>query len=82
MRNREQSRGNKNIVGARIEHIRKEKGMKQRDLLIKLEILGVDLDASGLSKIEGQHRAVCDRELLALADALEVPVAFLLGRQE
>lgn len=81
MRIREQTRGDKNIIGLRIEQLRKQKNMKQRDLLIKLEILGMDIDASGLSKIEGQHRSVCDKELLAIADALEVPVSYLLGRQ-
>jgi transcriptional regulator with XRE-family HTH domain len=79
MRTRQQSLGDKNLIGARVEQLRRDKGLKQRDLLIKLEILGIDLDASGLSKIEGQHRSVSDFELVAISQALDVPVSYLLG---
>ena len=41
---------------------------------------GVDMNASGLSKLEGQIRYVTDVELVALADILEVSVDYLLGR--
>ena len=47
---------------------RKAIGMKQKDLLTQLQIRGVDLNASGLSKLEGQIRSVCDTELIALSD--------------
>ena len=42
----------------------------------------VDMNASGLSKLEGQIRFVTDVELVALADILEVSVDYLLGRDE
>ena len=42
---------------------------------------GVDMNASGLSKLEGQIRFVTDVELVALADILEVSVDYLLGRE-
>ena len=53
--------------------------MKQKDLLTQLQIRGVDLNASGLSKLEGQVRSVCDTELIALAEVLGVSVNWLLG---
>lgn len=79
MRIRKQPAGDRNICGARVEQKRKEIGMKQKDLLTQLQIRGVDLNASGLSKLEGQLRSVCDTELIALAEVLNVSVNWLLG---
>ena len=53
MRIRKQALGERNIVGAKIEARRTEINMKQKDLLTQLQIKGVDLNASGLSKMEG-----------------------------
>lgn len=82
MRTRMQETGNRNICGVRIEKKRRETGMKQKDLLTKLQIRGIDLTASGLSKIEGQLRSVNDAELVAIADALDVSVLWLLGLEK
>ncbi len=80
MRVRKQTLGNRNIVGSRVEEIRKRKGIKQKELLAQLQVRGVDMNASGLSKLEGQIRYVTDIELLALADILEVSLDYLVGR--
>ena len=82
MRIRKQSLGDRNIVGARIEQRRKVIGLKQKDLLTQLQINGVDLNASGLSKLEGQLRYVTDFELKALSEVLNISVAELLGIEE
>ena len=79
MRIRKQPMGDRNICGAKVEERRKEIGMKQKDLLTQLQIRGVDLNSSGLSKLEGQIRSVCDTELVALAEVLGVSVNWLLG---
>ena len=79
MRTRQQAPGDRNIVGARVEQRRRELQMKQKDLLTRLQISGVDLNASGLSKLEGQYRLVTDMELKYLSLALEVKVDWLLG---
>ena len=78
MRTRKQELGDKNIVGARVEQQRKTIGMKQKDLLVQLQIRGVDLNSSGLSKLEGQLRGVADYELKAIAEVLGVSVNWLL----
>ena len=80
MRLRKQELGDRNLVGNRVELVRKQKGMKQKELLAQLQVNGVDMNASGLSKLEGQIRFVTDVELVALADILEVSVDYLLGR--
>ncbi|MBR5233716.1 MAG: XRE family transcriptional regulator [Clostridia bacterium] len=79
MRVRKQELGNRNIAGARVEQRRKAIGMKQKDLLTQLQVRGVDLNASGLSKLEGQIRSINDYELIALSDVLGVSVNWLLG---
>lgn len=82
MRLRGQPLGVKNLVGARVELARKSLGMKQKELLAQLQVRGVDLNASGLSKLEGQIRFVTDIELLALSDILNVSVMWLLTGDE
>lgn len=81
MRLRKKELGNRNIVGARVEQARKSQGMKQKELLAQLQVNGINMNASGLSKLEGQIRCVTDRELAALADILNVSVDWLLGRK-
>ena len=82
MRIRKQALGDRNIVGAKIEARRKEINMKQKDLLTQLQIKGIDLNASGLSKMEGQLRFVTDFEVKAIAEVLGISVAELLGVDE
>ena len=80
MRIRKQPLGERNIIGAKVEAIRKESGMKQKNLLAQLQVRGIDMNASGLSKLEGQIRHVTDIELCALADIFNVSTDSLLGR--
>lgn len=82
MRLRTQPLGTKNLVGARVESARKSQGMKQKELLAQLQVRGVDLNASGLSKLEGQIRHVTDFELLALSGILNVSIEWLLTGKE
>lgn len=82
MRVRKQALGDRNIAGERVEQRRKSIGMKQKDLLTQLQVRGVDLNASGLSKLEGQLRSINDYELVALAEVLGVSVNWLLGLEK
>ncbi len=79
MRIRKQPFGEKNICGKLVEERRKQLGMKQKDLLTQLQIRGVDINSSSLSKLEGQVRSVYDTELVALSEVLGVSVDYLLG---
>ncbi len=79
MRTRKQALGDMNIIGEKVEKQRKAIGMKQKDLLAQLQVSGIDLNSSGLSKLEGQLRGVTDYELKAIAQALDVSVDWLLG---
>ncbi len=78
MRTRKAPIGNKNIAGQNIERIRLEKGLKQKYIIEKMRIRGINLSISTYSKIEGQLRLLCDYELAAIAEILDVPVSSLL----
>jgi len=67
-------------VGARVRQARKAAKplITQTDLVARLQLLDISIDQSGLSKIEGGQRPVSDIEVVALAKALKVSVAWLL----
>ena len=70
----------KNLAGARVRQARKSARppVTQKDLVARLQVLGMTIDQSGVSKIESGQRPVFDTEVVALAKALKVPVAWLL----
>lgn len=74
----------RNIVGERVRQARKnaKPPITQLDLVARLQVLGMKIDQSGLSKIEGGNRPVCDYEVMALAKALKVEVGWLLGESK
>lgn len=74
--------GSKNLVGARVTEARQMRGMKQVELLARLQTSGIDISIPALSLLEGQKRPVTDIELAALSDVLGVSVDWLLGRTE
>ena len=68
------------MIGARVTEARQAQGMKQIELLTKLQLAGIDISSPALSLLEGQKRPVSDIELNALASILNVSVDWLLGR--
>lgn len=74
--------GSRNIVGAKVERIRKEKHIKQKDLVAILQSKGMDICDTSMSRLEGQNRLVQDFEIPILAEALGVTVEWLLGQEE
>lgn len=74
--------GNKNICGANIERIRKAQGMKQATLVSKMQLMGVDINPSSLSKLEGQTRSATDIEIKAIAAILGVTMEELMKDNE
>lgn len=81
MKTRKLSLGDRNIVGARVTQARLRLGMKQVELLAKLQVEGIAISVPALSLLEGQKRPVSDRELDALAKILNVSADWLLGRE-
>ena len=70
--------GTKNIVGSKVVAIREERGIKQKDFLAQLQVLGLDISPTSLSRLEGQYRLVQDFEVVALSKALNVDYNTLL----
>ena len=70
----------KNIIGSRVAQARKASNpvITQKDLVARLEVLGIKIDQASISKLEGGKRPVSDIEVVALAKALKVPVEQLL----
>ena len=63
-----------NIVGDMIKHYRKERKMSQRQLSVKLELMGVYVCRGSISRIEDGSRTVTDIELYAISKALNVTI--------
>ena len=70
----------KNIAGRNVKlaRLRRKPGMSQLALSDKLALLGVQIDLSGIARIETGIRRVYDFELPALAKALRESVNGLL----
>lgn len=56
MKTRKKDYGNANIVGKNIERLRKEKGIKQKDFIAQIQVMGCDINSTSYSKLEGQVR--------------------------
>ena len=72
MKIRKQIYGDKNIVGKNIERIRKDRGIKQKDFIAQMQIMGYDINPTSYSKLEGQLRSASDKEIFVIAKILEV----------
>ena len=82
MKPRKAKYGTKNICGANIERIRKHQGMKQTTLISRMQLKGVDINPSSLSKLEGQIRIASDIELKAISEILGTTMEELVATQD
>jgi ribosome-binding protein aMBF1 (putative translation factor) len=71
----------RNVVGSRVREARRKcnPAVSQDDLAGRLAAKGILLDRSAVSRIENQTRYVMDYEAKAIARALKVTVAWLMG---
>ena len=72
MKTRKKHYGNCNIIGKKAETLRKEKGIKQKGFIAKLQLMGVDVNPTSYSKLEGQIRIATDKEVYAIAKILGI----------
>lgn len=71
--------GNKNVIHARLRHLREQRGLTQADVVAKLQTMNVNMDQQALSKIENNLRIVTDYELACLCRVLHVTEKDLLA---
>ena len=73
MKPRKRPLGTANMVGARIEQLRKAKGISQKDFVAQLQLAGIDINPTSYSKLEGQIRIATDKEIYTIAQLLQLP---------
>lgn len=72
-----------NVVGERVRQLRLSRGMSLQELHDRIaECADIKLGQPTLTRIEQQERSVYDFEIIALAQALDVDVRWLLGLLE
>ena len=64
--------GNRNLVGTKVVAMRKKLGLSQKDFLARLQVHGMEISATSLSRLEGQYRLVTDHEIVIIAKVLNV----------
>lgn len=79
MKIRKNEYGTCNIVGKNIERLRKEQGIKQKDFISRMQVMGCDINPSSFSKLEGQIRTATDKEILVIAKILNVDIKELFN---
>ncbi len=82
MKIRKKEYGMANMVGKRIESLRLQRGIKQKDFIARIQTLGCDMNPTSYSKLEGQLRCATDRELFVIAKILAVPMEDLFSSEE
>lgn len=74
MKIRKKAYGTCNMVGRNVERLRLQRGIKQKDFISKLQLMGLDINPTSYSKLEGQLRLATDREIYTIAKLLEVQI--------
>lgn len=77
MKIRKKDYGTANLVGKNIERLRLARGLKQKDFIARMQVLGCDINPTSYSKLEGQLRNATDKEIFVIAKILEVPMEAL-----
>lgn len=62
----------RNAIGSYIRMFHEKKGVTQKDLSARLEVMEIDLSASSIGKIENGTRPINDIQIIGIAKALQV----------
>lgn len=73
--------GRNNICGINIAYFRTELNISQRELAVKLQLSGLDIDKNAVQRIESGKRFVTDIELRAFSRVLGKSLDELLGER-
>ncbi len=79
MKTRKNVYGNQNLIGKNVEKMRKERGIKQKDFIARLQVEGLDINPTSYSKLEGQIRIATDKEVYTIAKVLQVKMECLFA---
>ena len=81
MKIRKHEYGTANMIGRNVERLRKQMGIKQKDFVARMQILGCDINPTSFSKLEGQIRSATDKETYVIAQIFELPMEELFKNQ-
>jgi transcriptional regulator with XRE-family HTH domain len=79
MKIRKKEYGSANVIGIATERLRRERGIKQKDFVARMQALGCDINPTSYSKLEGQLRSASDLEVYVIAKLLGVPMEALFS---
>ena len=82
MKIRKRAYGTVNIVGKRVEELRKARGISQKDFISKMQTMGCDINPTSYSKLEGQVRIATDKEIYVIAQILGIAVDDLFDAED
>lgn len=81
MKTRKNNYGTENLIGRNVEKIRKERGIKQKDFIAKLQLDGLDINPTSYSKLEGRTRLATDKEVYFIAKLLNMKIEELFKEE-
>ena len=79
MKTRKHAYGTANIVGKNIEELRKKCGIKQKEMIARMQVMGCDINPTSYSKLEGQVRSATDKEIYVISKILGVAMETLFN---
>ena len=72
MKIRKKEYGDANLIGKNVERLRKDRKIKQKDFIAKMQTMGCDMNPTSYSKLEGQIRSATDKEIFVIAKILNI----------
>lgn len=72
----------KNIIGLRMKELREARGLSQRELAKKFQLIGCDIDQNVITRTERGERKVSDKEVLAISIVFGVSASDLFENNE
>ena len=70
---------NKNVISRRVRYFRNLRKISQEQLVARLQVMNINIDQQGISRIENNTRIVTAYELACLCRALGVTVEEMLA---
>lgn len=74
-----QADGRKNLVGLKMQEVRKARGISQRQVADDLNEMGLIIDKNAVQRMESGQRFITDIELITIAKYLDIPLNELMA---
>ena len=72
----------KNIIGLKLKQLRESRGLSQRELAKKFQLIGCDIDQNVITRTERGERKVSDKEILAITIVFGITTLELFEQNE